>query len=206
LLATFPETVRNPAYHGSFSGNILRVELTLGVDIATHFELYDADRLDLVDSWFFAAHEIERLRQRHPEEYICRPRFATTYIFFDVTRPPFDDPRVRRAFAMAVDRTILARVLYKGYELPATSGFVPPGMPGYSAGIGLPYDPPQARQLLAQTLPHVLSYLHDCHVVVDRCLQGRVRGSPCNQPVIRFAPSFWSSVGTPSWRRDECAM
>ncbi|MEJ2561011.1 MAG: ABC transporter substrate-binding protein [Anaerolineae bacterium] len=36
-----------------------------------------------------------------------------------------------------------------GYNFPATGGFVPPEMPGHSAGIGLPYDPGQARQLLA---------------------------------------------------------
>ncbi|HEY3232386.1 MAG TPA: ABC transporter substrate-binding protein [Roseiflexaceae bacterium] len=141
---------RNPAYHGEFTGNIQRVELVLGVDIGTHFELYDANRLDLVYSWFFASRDIDSLRQRHPENYSCRPRFATLYIFFDLTRPPFDDLRVRRAFAMASDRAALVNVLYKGYELPATGGFVPPGMPGYSAEIGLPYDPEQARQLLAE--------------------------------------------------------
>jgi ABC-type transport system substrate-binding protein len=63
---------------------------------------------------------------------------------------PFDDPRVRRAFALATDKETLADVVSRGYVFPATGGFVPPGMPGHSAGIGLPYDPEQARQLLAE--------------------------------------------------------
>ena len=33
---------------------------------------------------------------------------------------------------------------------PATGGFVPPGLPGHSPGIGLPYDPERARQLLTE--------------------------------------------------------
>jgi len=66
-----------------------------------------------------------------------------------VSQAPFDDPRVRRAFAHAIDKETLADVVLGGYYFPATGGFVPPGMPGYSAGIGLPYDPERARGLLA---------------------------------------------------------
>jgi oligopeptide transport system substrate-binding protein len=140
---------RNPAYHGQFSGNVERVELTLGADLATHFALYDDDRLDLVYNWFFASAEIDRLRQRHPQEYTSRPRFTDIYLCFDVTQPPFDDTQVRRAFVMAADRTRIADLLYRGYEVAGTGGFVPLGMPGYSAGIGLPYDPAWAAKLLA---------------------------------------------------------
>jgi oligopeptide transport system substrate-binding protein len=69
---------------------------------------------------------------------------------FDASRPPFDDPRVRRAFALATDRETLADSVTRGYYSPATGGFVPPTMPGHSPGIGLPYDPEEARQLLAE--------------------------------------------------------
>jgi len=75
---------------------------------------------------------------------------GATYVGFDVSRPPFDDPRVRRAFALATDKTTLADVVLRGYEFPAAGGFVPPGVPGHSAGIGPPYDPEQARELLAE--------------------------------------------------------
>lgn len=58
--------------------------------------------------------------------------------------------RVRRAFAMATDREALADVVIQGHVSPATGGFLPPGMPGHSPEIGLPYDPEQARRLLAE--------------------------------------------------------
>jgi oligopeptide transport system substrate-binding protein len=72
------------------------------------------------------------------------------FVGFDTSRPPFDDVRVRRAFAMAVDRERLADEVLEGLTDPTTGGFVPPAIPGHSPGIGLPYDPAQARQLLAQ--------------------------------------------------------
>ena len=45
-----------------------------------------------------------RARRQHPAEYVQCP-ILTTFVFcFDVTRPPFDDVRVRQAFAMTFDR------------------------------------------------------------------------------------------------------
>jgi oligopeptide transport system substrate-binding protein len=57
---------------------------------------------------------------------------------------------VRRAFVLATDREALADVVMKGSAFPATGGLVPLGMPEHSAGIGLPYDPEQGQQLLAE--------------------------------------------------------
>jgi oligopeptide transport system substrate-binding protein len=81
---------------------------------------------------------------------VSGPRLSVSYLGFDVSRRPFDDPRVRRAFTLATSRERLASVVNKGFEFPATGGLVPPGMPGHSPKIALPYDPDQARQLLAE--------------------------------------------------------
>jgi ABC-type oligopeptide transport system substrate-binding subunit len=56
---------------------------------------------------------------------------------------------VRRAFVLAVDREALLQQL-SGDVISATGGVVPPGMPGHSPGIALPYDPQAAKELLAQ--------------------------------------------------------
>lgn len=141
---------RNPYYHGRVKGNVERIHLTLGVNSTQQFDMYKAGTLDLVYNWFFISSEIDDLRNQHSEEYIHRPRFVTIYLLFEISRPPFDDLRVRQAFVRAIDRETLANVLFKGYELPGIGGFVPPGMPGYSPDIGLAYDPVQARRLLAE--------------------------------------------------------
>ena len=67
-----------------------------------------------------------------------------------MSQVPFNDIRVRRAFAFAIDRERLADVVLRGYHIPATGGVVPLRMPGHSSGISLPYDPERARQLLAE--------------------------------------------------------
>jgi ABC-type oligopeptide transport system substrate-binding subunit/class 3 adenylate cyclase/ribosomal protein L40E len=141
--------VRNPEYHGRFRGNVQGMELPFGERLAG-LEMYEADSLDIFFINHFTAAERDRARQRHAGEYVLVPEMGTFYVGFDVSRPPFDDPRVRQAFVLATDRETLADVVLRGYAAPALGGFIPPGMPGHSSGIGLPYDPGQARQLLAE--------------------------------------------------------
>ncbi len=78
------------------------------------------------------------------------PSLSVTYYGFETRRPPFDDVRVRQAFAKAVDWRRLAALDEPGSSVPAT-GMVPAGIPGTPAGDYLPeYDPTGARALLAQ--------------------------------------------------------
>lgn len=78
------------------------------------------------------------------------PSLSVTYYGFDTSRPPFDDVRVRRAFAEAVDWGRLAKLDEVGSSVAAT-GLVPAGMPGAPSGNFMPaYDPVAARALLAQ--------------------------------------------------------
>jgi oligopeptide transport system substrate-binding protein len=66
---------------------------------------------------------------------------------FDTSRPPFDDPAVRRAVAMAVDWQRMAAL---DGEAETPTSLLPPGMPG-SDGVDrlLPHDPDAARAELA---------------------------------------------------------
>jgi ABC-type transport system substrate-binding protein len=82
-------------------------------------------------------------------EYRKIPRLITMYLQFDVSCAPFDDVRVRQAFVQATDKESLV-IAVRPDCYPATGGFVPPGMPGHSPGIGLPFDPEKASQLLAE--------------------------------------------------------
>lgn len=75
---------------------------------------------------------------------------AVVYYGFETRRPPFDDARVRRAFASAVDWTRIVTLADGDEALPATS-MVPPGIPGRSDESFIPaYDPAEARRLLAE--------------------------------------------------------
>ena len=138
--------LRNPDYHGRFTGNVERVELYALQEGVDRLEAYAKGDLDLLFLWGLAE-EREPVRQRYAGEYISAPLLGTTFVGF-VSRPPFDDLCVRQAFACAIDKEGFAGIQMQGYVFPATGGLVPPCMPAHSAGIGLPYDPDRARRLL----------------------------------------------------------
>jgi ABC-type oligopeptide transport system substrate-binding subunit/DNA-binding SARP family transcriptional activator len=143
----------NPTYHGRSTGNLQQVELWFrATDPGGWLQVYEENRVDILSlQGLVPLTDWERGRQRHAGELLSIADLCTYYIGFDVRRPPFDDPRVRRAFTLATDREALAHVTLRGFASPATGGFVPPGMPGHSPGIGLPYDPEQARLLLGES-------------------------------------------------------
>jgi oligopeptide transport system substrate-binding protein len=145
--------VRNPGYSGRFTGNVERVEVTLLrlKEWPRIVELYEADELDvLLRQWFIPPAERDRIRQRLAGEIISIPALHTGYVGFDAGRAPFNDRRVRQAFGLVIDTEMLTEVVNRGFWSPAGGGFLPPPMPGHSPGIGLPYDPERARQLLAE--------------------------------------------------------
>lgn len=75
---------------------------------------------------------------------------STDYYGFGTSSPPFDDVRVRQAFAAAVDWRRIATLAIDEPDAVATS-MVPPGIPGRSARDVVPmHDPERARSLLAE--------------------------------------------------------
>ena len=78
------------------------------------------------------------------------PSLSTDYYGFDASRPPFDDVRVRQAFAAAVDWRRIALLAVSDPAGVATS-MVPPGIPDRSDRDVVPlHDPAAARALLSQ--------------------------------------------------------
>jgi len=62
-------------------------------------------------------------------ELVIQPRLCTYYYGFINTKPPFDDPNVRKAFSLAIDRQSLVDNVLKGGQQPAHS-FAPKGIFG----------------------------------------------------------------------------
>ncbi len=72
------------------------------------------------------------------------------FLAFNVARKPFDDVRVRQAISLAIDRRAILDQAYNGSAMAAKS-LIPPGMWAYGGAIeDYPYDPKQARALLAE--------------------------------------------------------
>jgi peptide/nickel transport system substrate-binding protein len=68
---------------------------------------------------------------------------------FNTLQKPLGDVRVRRALNLAVDRETIVKTLLQGYGKPTGQPFIP-GWLGYDPEIKpFPYDPAQAKKLLA---------------------------------------------------------
>lgn len=141
---------RNQKYHGQFLGNIDELAVRILSSEDNLNDLYLEDKLDVLHFWNLLPKEHDRVRQSHAGEYITCPILSVINIGFDTSRPPFDDIRVRRAFALAIDREALAEVELRGVVTPATGGMVPLGMPGHHPNIALQYDPKAARKLFSE--------------------------------------------------------
>jgi oligopeptide transport system substrate-binding protein len=93
--------------------------------------------------------ELSTLLRRREYPIVRRLELSLEFMGFSVTTPPFDDARVRRAVAMAVDRDDLAGAVGLGFDVP--TGLLPPGIQGFSPDSKiLPEDLDEARRLLAE--------------------------------------------------------
>ncbi len=121
----------------------------LAIDhLGTSLNLYLTGELDWIDKPI--TNVIPRLMPR--EDFNPAAYLGSYFYRFNTQRAPFDDARVRRALALAVDRTALVEKITKAGEL-AAFGFAPPGMGDYPRvemrhGADFEADLAEARQLL----------------------------------------------------------
>ena len=135
----------NPHYWNAGIVRLRTIRAKALDDMNTAYNEYLAGKLD----WMKAIPQkrIDEVQQ-HPDYYVW-PYLGSYFYRFNVTRKPFDDVRVRKAFNAAVDKDSLCRNTLKAGQIPAT-GFVPPGIHGYEGVTGHPYDPEGAKALLAE--------------------------------------------------------
>jgi oligopeptide transport system substrate-binding protein len=102
--------------------------------------------------------ELDRRLPSDPRAMIhAFPAFGTYFYNFNCLpalrdgRPnPFRDARVRRAFAMALDKQATVENITRSGEPPATTLIPPRALPGYVSPRGVGFDPEAARALLAE--------------------------------------------------------
>jgi oligopeptide transport system substrate-binding protein len=91
--------------------------------------------------------QFEWIKQNLGSELHVGPQLNTYYYGFNLRRPPFkDNPGLRRALSLAVDREKLAQVVLKVGEVPAY-GWIPPGVYEYTSQKFDYADKPMAERL-----------------------------------------------------------
>jgi oligopeptide transport system substrate-binding protein len=110
--------------------------------------LYERGQADIVWDKELVPTELVDVLLKRPDFHTYQ--YLGTYFFrFNLTRKPFDDVRVRKALALAVDKQRLVKRITRAGEAPA-SHLVPNGTANYQSPEGLGHDPAQARRLLAE--------------------------------------------------------
>ena len=103
-----------------------------------------------IDNYGVQPHQVDRLEKDPRFQSFSGTSFGYTYIGYNMRRPPFDDPRVRRALGMAIDvNKIIEYVLY-GQGERITGPFVKQ-TDYYNHDIKpVPHDPEGAIRLLRE--------------------------------------------------------
>ena len=138
--------VRNPRYWNDAATQIDTVYHEATEDQDAEIARYRAGELDFTYRIPFP--QIGALRRAlAPAEIRLATYLATSYIAFNCLEPPFrDQPGLRRALSMVIDRDAIARKLMFGLAYPAW-GWVPPAVSGH-----VPQQPEWAAWPMAQRI------------------------------------------------------
>ena len=156
------ELVRNPSFRewsaaAQPAGFVDAISWTFAEDLSEAFDQLDAGEID----WMADAPEpddVVSLQGAHPDQVVLPTTATTFYIGFDVSRPPFEDERIRQAVNFAIDRERIVELLGGTGSYNATCQILPPKFPGYEpfcpftlepdGGVWSAPDPDRARALI----------------------------------------------------------
>jgi peptide/nickel transport system substrate-binding protein/oligopeptide transport system substrate-binding protein len=142
--------VANDLYYGGRPA-LSTVNVWMGANATGELQQYEVGGLEVAS---VPVDDIYRVTDRNnpmSKELQSVPELSVTYLGFNLRQKPFDDPKVREAFALAIDRQKIARVMFQA-RVKQASGFVPPAMAGYTPpGVDEGYDVTRARQLISES-------------------------------------------------------
>ncbi len=120
-------------------------------DTVSQQRLFDEGTLDILDleslgyeADYFIHGDI------YQDRVVQGPRVGITYIALNESIEPLNDVRVRKALQLGLDRHTLMRALISGRG-NVENGIFPHGLMGFNPDLEeIPYDPDEARRLLAE--------------------------------------------------------
>jgi oligopeptide transport system substrate-binding protein len=143
-----------------------RIEYVLANEDRTGDEriaAYQRGEMDMIWLAFESFPAVESDPELAPD-LLMTPRGATIHLVFNSQKEPFNDKKVREAFAYGFDRESYCREIQYGFCAPTLS-WIAPGVPGSIETDAFAFDPEKARQTLAESsyggpenLPEVIWY------------------------------------------------
>jgi len=141
------EVVRNPLYWDAENVKLNGINFYSIENLNTMERAFQAGQLHKTDQ--VPLDKVPYYRRTHPELIRIDPYEGTYFYRINVARKPLNDPKVRLALNLAVDREAIVKNILREDQKPAT-GYTPPGMGDYKPLNKIAYDPARARQLLAE--------------------------------------------------------
>ncbi|QPA32367.1 peptide ABC transporter substrate-binding protein [Thermaerobacillus caldiproteolyticus] len=114
---------KNEHYWNKDEINMEKVTWKMVNDATTYYQMYKTGELDLIQT--LPTDVIAQ--EKDSEEFEIVPYFGTYMFMFNVEKEPFNNPKIRRAFAMAINRKAIVNNITKSGETPAYA-FVPYGV------------------------------------------------------------------------------
>ncbi|RIH84843.1 Glutathione-binding protein GsiB [Calidithermus terrae] len=142
----FVELVRNDGYWGN-KASIERVRFLAVPEGTTRMALVETGQAHVAVR--VPPQDVARLNANPAIDVVRTPSVRTIFLYFNTTKKPFDDPRVRKALNHAINKEEIVNFVLGGFGR-ASDAPISPGIFGYQKTGNYPYNPSLARQLLAQ--------------------------------------------------------
>ena len=183
------ELARNTRFHGAADVAIERVRFVVTEDAASELKRFQAGDLHLTET--VPPKPLAQLRAAFGERLHIGPYLGSFWLGLNLTRPPLrDDPALREALVLAIDRDILTRYVTGLGEQPAWS-IVPPGTRDHVvpdvAAARLAREPREAR---ARERYAAAGYTRETPVVLEL----RYNTSTVHRKLALAVASMWRQV------------
>ncbi|MCA3606557.1 MAG: ABC transporter substrate-binding protein [Methylobacterium sp.] len=140
--------VKHPGYYRPGQPYLDAIEMYLFPDLAAETQNFLSGAMDVMLDVQQA--DFKRIAAARGVTALRVPSGRFVNIVMRQDSKPFDDVRVRNALAHAVDRSMLVDLVLDGLGRPAADNCISPGYRFLADSPIPPYDPPRARQLLAE--------------------------------------------------------
>jgi len=141
------EVVKNDLYWNAASVRLPRIQFYPIDNLLTEERSFRTGRLDLTENC--PIEKIPVYVRERPDLIRIDPYLGTYFYRINTTRPPFDDVRVRKAFAFALNRDAIAHDVLTAGQKPARTYCVPEAV-GYTCPVAIDYNVAEARRLLEE--------------------------------------------------------
>lgn len=138
---------KNPKYWDAAKVRLNEVHFFPTENIQTEERSFRGGELHVTNT--VPLNKIDVYKKENPDLIRIDPYLGTYYYRFNTKKKPFDDVKVRKAFAYAIDRESIVKNVTKAGQLPGFN-FTPPNTAGYTPEAKISYDPELAKKLLAE--------------------------------------------------------